>query len=72
MRASRILDRDAVMAVLDRYRAAVAELADLPRDALGVPDMFTVLNATADMRSQAQRSLMRLSSCDVAGVVHTD
>ena len=60
------------MAVLDRYRAAVAELADLPRDALGVPDMFTVLNATADMRSQAQRSLMRLSSCDVAGVVHTD
>ncbi|MFZ0835785.1 MAG: DUF222 domain-containing protein, partial [Mycobacterium sp.] len=33
------------MAVLDRYRAAVCELVDLPLDVLGVPDLFAVLDA---------------------------
>jgi hypothetical protein len=44
MRSSAALDRDDVMAVLARYRAAVSELVELRVDALDVPDLFTVLD----------------------------
>ncbi len=40
------------MAVIDRYRAVVSELADLPLDALDVPDLFTLLDTTEAARCQ--------------------
>src|ERR1700739_4856712 len=44
MRSSSALDRNGVMAVLEKYRAAVSELVELRLDALDVPDLFTVLD----------------------------
>ena len=52
MRSNAVLDRDGVMAVVERYRAAVTELVNLPLDALGVADLFAVLDATETSRCQ--------------------
>src|SRR5215471_2246988 len=52
MRSSQALDRDGVMAVLERYRAAVSELVELRLDALDVPDLFVVLDTVEAGRCQ--------------------
>ena len=44
MSSDAVLDRDGVMAVLERFRAAASELADLPMDMLDIADLFTVLD----------------------------
>ena len=36
-------DRDGVSAALDRFCASCAEIAELPLDALTIPEQFTVL-----------------------------
>ena len=54
MRSNAVLDRDGVMAVVERYRAAVTELVNLPLDALGVADSFAVLDATETSRCQSR------------------
>ena len=52
MRSNAVLDRDGVLAVVERYRGAVTELVNLPLDALGVADLFAVLDATETGRCQ--------------------
>jgi len=52
MCSNQVLDRDAVLAVVDRYRAAVTELVNLRLDALGAADLFAVLEATETGRCQ--------------------
>jgi hypothetical protein len=52
MRSNAAVDRDGVMAVLERYRAVVSELIDLPLDALDVPDLFVVLDIVEAGRRQ--------------------
>ena len=52
MRSNAVLDRDGVMAVVERYRGALSELVNLPLDALGVADLFAVLDATETGRCQ--------------------
>jgi Domain of unknown function (DUF222) len=58
MRSKLASGRDAVMAVLDRYRMIVSELVDLPLDALAVPDLFAVLDT------------METGRCQVSGIEH--
>jgi hypothetical protein len=52
MRSNTVLDRDGVMAALERYRAAISELVDMPLDALDIPDLFTVLDTLQSGRCQ--------------------
>jgi hypothetical protein len=52
MRSNTATGRDGVLAALERYRAAVSELVDLRLDALGVPDLFAVLDTMENARSQ--------------------
>ena len=58
MRSNAVTDRDGAMAVLERYRMAVSDLAKLPMDVLGIPDLFTVLDTVQTAR------------CQVPGVEH--
>ena len=44
--------RSSTMAVVEQFRAAAAELLDLQLDALGVPELFAVLDATETVRCQ--------------------
>lgn len=50
MCSNRLFDRDEVMAVVERFQAAVTELINLPVDVLGVPDLFAVLEAVESGR----------------------
>ena len=52
MRSNAVLDRDGVMAVVDRYRVALSELVDLPLDGLGLADLFAVVDAMQAGRCQ--------------------
>ena len=52
MRSTRVLTRDAVMAAVDRYRAALAELVTFPLDGLDVRDLFAVVDAMQTGRCQ--------------------
>jgi hypothetical protein len=40
MCSNAVPDRDVVMAVVERFRAVMAELVELGLDALDVPDLF--------------------------------
>ncbi len=53
MRSNSVRDRDGVLAVVERYRAAVVELIGLQLDAVEVPDLFAVLDAMETARCQA-------------------
>ena len=52
MRSSEVADRDGVIAALDRFRASCAEMAELPLDALTIPEQFTVLETIETGRRQ--------------------
>jgi len=52
MRSTRVLTRDAVMAAVDRYRAALNELVTFPLDGLDVRDLFAVVDAMQTGRCQ--------------------
>src|ERR1700730_11032516 len=52
MRSTLVLTRDAVMAAVDRYRAALAELVTFPLDRLAGRDLFAVVDAMQTGRCQ--------------------
>ena len=52
MRSNAVLDRDGVLAVVERYRVALSELVDLPLDGLGLADLFAVVDAMQAGRCQ--------------------